>query len=80
MLSESSSTSTRCVRRPAMTAPNVSRNGLAIAVTTRITTSVRIARSSHCSMRIRRRFLRTAASRNRIAAQDTSLNRRRLSR
>ena len=80
MLSEPSSTSTRCVRWPAITAPNDSRNGLAIAETTRRTTSVRIARSSHCSIRIRRRFLRMAASRNRIAAQGTSRNLRRFKR
>ena len=63
-----------------MTAPNDSRNGLAIAETTSRTTSVRIASSSHCSIRSRRRFLRMAARRNRIAAQGTSRYLRRFKR
>ena len=63
-----------------MTAPNDSKNGLAIAATTRSTTSVRIASKSHCSTRRRRRFLRSAAKRNRIAAHGTSRYLRRLSR
>ena len=57
-----------------------SRNGLAMAETTRRITSVLIARSSHCSIRIRRRFLRRAASRNCIAAHETSRNLRRFKR
>ena len=60
--------------------PRLSRNGLAIAVTTRRTSKVRTARRSHCSIRIRREFLRIAASRNRIAAQRISRSLRRLSR
>ena len=47
-------TSTRWTRRPAITTPNDSRNGLAIAETTSRMISVRIASSSHCSIRIRR--------------------------
>ena len=80
MLSEASSTSTRWIRCPAITTPNDSRNGLAIAETTSRMISVRIASRSHCSIRIRRRFLRIAASRNRIAAHGTSRNFRRFSR
>ena len=40
---------------------------------------VRTARSSHCSMRTRRWFLRIAAIKNCIAAHDISRNLRRLS-
>src|SRR5271157_100067 len=80
MLNELSRTRTRWVRRPAITLPKLSRNGLAIAATMSRMSRVRTARSSHCSMRTRRWFLRIAAIRNCIAAHGVSRNLRRLSR
>src|SRR5271165_2400307 len=80
MLNEPSRTRTRWVRWPAITLPKLSRNGLAIAATMSRMSRVRTARSSHCSMRTHRWFLRIAASRNCIAAHGISRNLRRLSR
>src|SRR5271166_383385 len=80
MLNEPSRTRTRWVRWPAITLPKLSRNGLAIAATMSKISRVRTARSSHCSMRTRRWFLRIAAIRNCIAAHGISRNLRRLSR
>src|SRR5271157_3899098 len=80
MLNEPSRTRTRWVRWPAITLPKLSRNGLAIAATMSRMSRVRTAKSSHCSMRTRRWFLRIAASRNCIAAHGISRNLRRLSR
>src|SRR5271157_4275509 len=80
MLNEPSRTRTRWVRWPAITLPKLSRNGLAIAATMSKMSKVRTARSSHCSMRTRRWFLRIAAIRNCIAAHGISRNLRRLSR
>ncbi len=70
-------TSTLSVRSPATKpSPAFSRNGWATASTSRATSAVRIANSSHCSSRMRREFFFIAASRKSIAAQGTSRNRR----
>ena len=80
MLSDESRTKTRWVRLPGITLPRPSRNGLAIARTTQITSRQRIAKSSHCSIRIRRWFLRIASTKNRMAAHRRSRNFRRFQR